>query len=93
MTFREAYLRTGRILNISVIPADRHSSVSSLSVKILLISSVQANQVIKLRYCTGYGHLERVAGLSSSTWYTESSSADAETQGWSSCTVELGKQV
>lgn len=27
MTFREAYMRTGRILNISVIPADRHSSV------------------------------------------------------------------
>lgn len=27
MTFREAYLRTGRILNISVIPADRHSYV------------------------------------------------------------------
>jgi predicted acylesterase/phospholipase RssA len=25
MTFREAYMRTGRILNISVIPADRHS--------------------------------------------------------------------
>jgi predicted acylesterase/phospholipase RssA len=25
LTFREAYLRTGRILNISVIPADRHS--------------------------------------------------------------------
>jgi len=27
LTFREAYLRTGRILNISVIPADRHSYV------------------------------------------------------------------
>lgn len=25
MTFREAYVRTGRILNVSVIPADRHS--------------------------------------------------------------------
>jgi hypothetical protein len=25
MTFKEAYARTGRILNISVIPADRHS--------------------------------------------------------------------
>lgn len=25
MTFKEAYMRTGRILNISVIPADRHS--------------------------------------------------------------------
>lgn len=25
MTFREAYLRTGKILNITVIPADRHS--------------------------------------------------------------------
>jgi len=25
LTFREAYVRTGRILNISVIPADRHS--------------------------------------------------------------------
>ena len=25
MTFREAYMRTGRILNVSVIPADRHS--------------------------------------------------------------------
>lgn len=29
MTFREAYNRTGRILNISVVPADRHSCVSS----------------------------------------------------------------
>ena len=27
MTFKEAYMRTGRILNISVIPADRHSYV------------------------------------------------------------------
>lgn len=25
MTFKEAYIRTGRILNISVVPADRHS--------------------------------------------------------------------
>lgn len=33
MTFHEAYLRTGRILNISVIPADRHSSVSPLTVQ------------------------------------------------------------
>lgn len=33
MTFREAYLRTGRILSISVIPADRHSSVPSLVVQ------------------------------------------------------------
>ena len=32
MTFREAYLRTGRILNISVIPADRHSLVLPLVV-------------------------------------------------------------
>lgn len=30
LTFREAYLRTGRILNISVIPADRHSYVPIL---------------------------------------------------------------
>ncbi len=27
MTFREAYMRTGRILNVSVIPAERHSCV------------------------------------------------------------------
>ncbi|KAI9574442.1 patatin-domain-containing protein [Boletus coccyginus] len=31
MTFREAYLRTGRILNISVIPADRHSPTKLLN--------------------------------------------------------------
>ncbi|KAJ7179108.1 patatin-domain-containing protein [Mycena filopes] len=30
-TFREAYLRTGRILNISVIPADRHSPTRLLN--------------------------------------------------------------
>lgn len=30
-TFREAYLRTGRVLNISVIPADRHSPTKSLN--------------------------------------------------------------
>jgi predicted acylesterase/phospholipase RssA len=29
MTFKEAYMRTGRVLNISVVPADRHSSVPS----------------------------------------------------------------
>lgn len=34
MTFREAYLRTGRILNISVIPADRHSYVLCRSVHV-----------------------------------------------------------
>ena len=31
MTFKEAYLRTGRILNISVIPADRHSPTKVLN--------------------------------------------------------------
>ncbi|KAK2466237.1 hypothetical protein APHAL10511_001879 [Amanita phalloides] len=31
MTFREAYLRTGRILNISVIPADPHSPTKLLN--------------------------------------------------------------
>ncbi|KAF9652224.1 patatin-domain-containing protein [Thelephora ganbajun] len=31
LTFREAYLRTGRILNISVIPADRHSPTKLLN--------------------------------------------------------------
>ncbi|KIM90832.1 hypothetical protein PILCRDRAFT_764281, partial [Piloderma croceum F 1598] len=31
MTFREAYLRTGRVLNISVIPADRHSPTKLLN--------------------------------------------------------------
>lgn len=30
MTFREAYMRTGRILNVSVIPAERHSYVRLL---------------------------------------------------------------
>ncbi|THH28944.1 hypothetical protein EUX98_g5239 [Antrodiella citrinella] len=31
LTFKEAYLRTGRILNISVIPADRHSPTKLLN--------------------------------------------------------------
>lgn len=31
MTFREAYMRTGRILNISVVPADRHSPTKLLN--------------------------------------------------------------
>jgi len=31
MTFREAYQRTGRILNVSVIPADRHSPTKLLN--------------------------------------------------------------
>lgn len=31
MTFREAYARTGKILNISVIPSDRHSPVKLLN--------------------------------------------------------------
>ncbi|EMD40725.1 hypothetical protein CERSUDRAFT_111304 [Gelatoporia subvermispora B] len=31
MTFREAYLKTGRILNISVIPAERHSPTKLLN--------------------------------------------------------------
>ncbi|KAL4081889.1 acyl transferase/acyl hydrolase/lysophospholipase [Scleroderma yunnanense] len=31
MTFREAYMKTGRILNISVIPADRHSPTKLLN--------------------------------------------------------------
>ncbi|KAH9482686.1 Patatin-like phospholipase domain-containing protein [Psilocybe cubensis] len=31
MTFKEAYIRTGRILNISVIPADRHSPTKLLN--------------------------------------------------------------
>ncbi|KAJ3544697.1 hypothetical protein NMY22_g2683 [Coprinellus aureogranulatus] len=31
LTFKEAYLRTGRVLNISVIPADRHSPTKLLN--------------------------------------------------------------
>ncbi|KAI0638196.1 patatin-domain-containing protein [Trametes polyzona] len=31
MTFREAYMRTGRILNVSVIPAERHSPTKLLN--------------------------------------------------------------
>jgi predicted acylesterase/phospholipase RssA len=31
MTFKEAYMRTGRILNISVTPADRHSPTKLLN--------------------------------------------------------------
>jgi len=31
MTFKEAYLRTGRILNVSVIPADQHSPTKLLN--------------------------------------------------------------
>jgi len=31
LTFKEAYMRTGRILNISVIPADRHSPTKLLN--------------------------------------------------------------
>lgn len=31
MTFKEAYLRTGRVLNISVTPADRHSPTKLLN--------------------------------------------------------------
>ncbi|KAI0092473.1 acyl transferase/acyl hydrolase/lysophospholipase [Irpex rosettiformis] len=31
MTFQEAYMRTGRILNVSVIPADRHSPTKLLN--------------------------------------------------------------
>lgn len=31
MTFREAYMRTGRILNVSVVPADRHSPTKLLN--------------------------------------------------------------
>ncbi|KIM67964.1 hypothetical protein SCLCIDRAFT_107258 [Scleroderma citrinum Foug A] len=31
MTFREAFLRTGRILNVSVVPADRHSPTKLLN--------------------------------------------------------------
>ncbi|PCH41001.1 patatin-domain-containing protein [Wolfiporia cocos MD-104 SS10] len=31
ITFREAYMRTGRILNISVVPADRHSPTKLLN--------------------------------------------------------------
>ncbi|KAI0320813.1 patatin-domain-containing protein [Amylostereum chailletii] len=31
MTFREAYMRTGRVLNVSVIPADRHSPTKLLN--------------------------------------------------------------
>ncbi|VDB98737.1 unnamed protein product [Peniophora sp. CBMAI 1063] len=31
LTFREAYMRTGRILNVSVVPADRHSPTKLLN--------------------------------------------------------------
>ncbi|EIN10649.1 patatin-domain-containing protein [Punctularia strigosozonata HHB-11173 SS5] len=31
MTFKEAYMRTGRVLNISVVPADRHSPTKLLN--------------------------------------------------------------
>ena len=33
LTFREAYERTGRVLNVSVIPHDRHSPTKLLNVR------------------------------------------------------------
>lgn len=52
MTFREAYLRTGRILNISVIPADRHSYVLHCRRKNLLIIFALPSPTKLLNYMT-----------------------------------------
>lgn len=48
MTFKEAYLRTGRILNISVIPADRHSYVLSVSLRsiYLMLNCVRPTKLL-----------------------------------------------
>ena len=52
MTFREAYLRTGRILNISVIPADRHSYVFYCCKKTLHTIPVFGSPTKLLNYLT-----------------------------------------
>ena len=52
MTFREAYLRTGRILNISVIPADPYSCVTLIQLLNYELTSVKTHETTQLHDCS-----------------------------------------
>ena len=54
MTFKEAYLRTGRILNISVIPADRHSYVVVFILPIYQLTTTAPRPTKLLNYMTAH---------------------------------------
>jgi len=93
LTFREAYLRTGRILNISVIPADRHSyvPVPGCSLRIAPEQVPQADQTLELYDCPGLHHLECTSRLCCRAWYPQLGCYAAEDEGRDGYSVELGE--
>lgn len=71
MTFKEAYLRTGRILNVSVVPADRYSYVLKLLFMTLLTIALQTYQIVELYHSSRYSNLECFAGIRSRSRYSQ----------------------
>ena len=93
LTFREAYLRTGRILNISVIPADRHSYVPApdhLS-RITPEQPPQADQALELYDCPRLHYLECTSCFCRRAGYPQLGCHAAEDEGWDGHSVELGE--
>jgi len=95
LTFREAYLRTGRILNISVIPADRHSCVLAHGYWLRAASDqvLQADQTLELYDRPGLYYLERTPRFCRCARHPQLGCYAAEDEGWDGHPVELGEQV
>ena len=94
MTFKEAYLRTGRILNVSVIPADRHSCVTyQPSIVTILIGYAQTHKVVELPDCTGHRDLECTLGFCCRSRHSQPRGPHAEAEGRVARPLALGKQV
>jgi hypothetical protein len=94
MTFKEAYIRTGRILNISVTPADRHSYVpfGYVYVEVLTLWH-QPDKIAELLNDAGHSHMECATSICCCARDHEPCGSNAKTERWSIGTLELGQQV
>ena len=92
LTFREAYLRTGRILNISVIPADRHSYVLAPGSSRVATDQVpQTDQTLELHDRPGLYYLECTSCFCRRARYPQLGCHVAEDEGRDGQSMELGE--
>ena len=94
LTFREAYQRTGRILNISVIVRLVFiCRILSILICVEACGSPQPDKTSKLSHCSRHCHMDRTHGFRCCSGDSQSCRANGEGERWEACSMELGLEV